>query len=93
MAAFALIKPVMVDTNTELPTTQKTELRHLVDQFQDAFSEPPGHTNLLQYDIQTPPGVIIRQRPYQVPEARLPAIEEEIQKMLKLGVIESSLSP
>ncbi len=41
----------------------------------------------------TPPGVIIRQRPYRVPEARRRAIEEEVQQMLKLGVIEPSRSP
>ncbi|KAL1259048.1 hypothetical protein QQF64_009625 [Cirrhinus molitorella] len=40
-----------------------------------------------------PPGVIVRQRPYRVPEACRHAIEKEIQKMLKLGVIEPSRSP
>ncbi|KAL0200309.1 hypothetical protein M9458_003496, partial [Cirrhinus mrigala] len=41
-----------------------------------------------QRHYNRPPGVIVRQRPYRVPEARRQAIEEEIQQMLKLGVIE-----
>ncbi|KAL1248867.1 hypothetical protein QQF64_022185 [Cirrhinus molitorella] len=44
-------------------------------------------------ELQHLVGVIVRQRPYRVPEARRQAIEEEIQEMLKLGVIEPSRSP
>ncbi|KAL1281506.1 hypothetical protein QQF64_000309 [Cirrhinus molitorella] len=40
-----------------------------------------------------PPGVIVRQRPYRVTEDHRQAIEEEVQQMLKLGVIEPSRSP
>ncbi|KAL1277196.1 hypothetical protein QQF64_023869 [Cirrhinus molitorella] len=93
LVALALTEPVVVDINPELSATQKTELRHLVGQFQDVFSENPGHTHILRHDIKTPPGVIVRQRPYRVPEARRHAIEEEVLKMLKLGVIEPSQSP
>ncbi len=71
----------------------KGELQHLIGQFSDVFSPLPGQTNVIQHDIQTPPGVIVRQRPYRVPEARRRAIEGEIHQMLKLGVIEPSHSP
>ncbi|KAL0164259.1 hypothetical protein M9458_040012, partial [Cirrhinus mrigala] len=93
MVALTLQEPAVVDTNPNLSAAQKAELRHLVGQFLDIFSDTPGQTNVLSHDIHTPPGVIIRQRPYRVPEARRQAIEEEIQKMLKLGVIEPSRSP
>ncbi|KAL1269301.1 hypothetical protein QQF64_031590 [Cirrhinus molitorella] len=79
--------------NPHLSAAQKTELQHLVGQFSDVFSILPGRTNVITHDIRTPPGVIVRQRPYRVPEARRQAIEEEIQEMLKLGVIEPSRSP
>ncbi|KAI2647401.1 Retrovirus-related Pol polyprotein from transposon 17.6 [Labeo rohita] len=36
--------------------------------------------------------IIVRQRPYRVPEAQRQAIENEIKEMLKLGVIEPSRS-
>ncbi|KAL1249318.1 hypothetical protein QQF64_020323 [Cirrhinus molitorella] len=52
-----------------------------------------GQTSVLQHDIRTPPGVIVRQWPYRVHEARRQAIEEEVQQILKLGVIEPSRSP
>ncbi|KAG1948853.1 hypothetical protein F2P79_012397 [Pimephales promelas] len=62
-------------------------------EFQDVFSTQPGRTSVIQHDIKTSPGVIVRQRPYRIPEARRQAIEDEIQQMLKLGVIEPSRSP
>ncbi|KAL0176991.1 hypothetical protein M9458_029321, partial [Cirrhinus mrigala] len=73
-----LTDPVVVDVNPHLSAAQKAELQHLVSQFQDV---PAWCTTT----FKTPPGVIIRQRPYR-------AIEEEIQQMLKLGVIEPSRS-
>ncbi|KAI2645215.1 Retrovirus-related Pol polyprotein from transposon 17.6 [Labeo rohita] len=93
VAALSLTEPVVVDINPHLSAAQKTELQHLVSQFGDVFSSQPGQTNVVQHDIRTPPGVIVRQRPYRVPEARRQAIEEEVQQMLKLGVIEPSRSP
>ncbi|KAI2645187.1 Retrovirus-related Pol polyprotein from transposon 17.6 [Labeo rohita] len=93
LAALSLTDPVVVDINPHLSAAQKTELQHLVGQYPDVFSSRPGQTNVIQHDIRTPPGVIVRQRPYRVPEARRQAIEEEVQEMLKLGVIEPSRSP
>ncbi len=93
LAALATSEPVVVDVNPGLSATQKGELQHLVGQFSDVFSSLPGQTNVLQHDIRTPPGVVVRQRPYRVPEARRQAIEEEVQQMLKLGVVEPSRSP
>ncbi len=93
LAALTAVEPVVVDTNPQLSAAQKTELQHLVGQFPDVFSSTPGQTQILQHEIRTPPGTIVRQRPYRVPEARRQAIEEEIQQMMKLGVIEPSTSP
>lgn len=42
--------------------------------------------------VPPPPGVVVRQRPYRVPEARQLAIEEEINQMKELQVIEPSRS-
>ncbi|KAL0173009.1 hypothetical protein M9458_033320, partial [Cirrhinus mrigala] len=93
LAAFTSLSPVVVDVNSDLSAAQKRDLQHLVSQFDDVFSLLPGQTNVVQHSIKTQPGVIVRQRPYRVPEARRCAIEEEIQHMLKLGVIEPSRSP
>ncbi len=91
--ALATVEPVLVDMNPDLSATQKAELQHLIGQFSDVFSAVPGRTHLLQHDIRTPTGVIVKQRPYRIPEARRQAIEDEVQQMLKLVVIEPSCSP
>ncbi len=93
MAALATVSPVVVDISPHLSATQKTELQHLVGQFSDVFSPLPGRTRVLQHDVHTLPGTIVRQRPYRIPEARRHAVEEGIQEMLTLGVIEPSRSP
>ncbi|KAK3505790.1 hypothetical protein QTP70_019909 [Hemibagrus guttatus] len=36
----------------------------------------PGLTQLVQHEINTPPRMVVHQRPYRVPEARRHAIEE-----------------
>uniref|UniRef100_A0A9J8AFX2 Integrase catalytic domain-containing protein n=1 Tax=Cyprinus carpio carpio TaxID=630221 RepID=A0A9J8AFX2_CYPCA len=92
-AALAVVEPVTVDMNPELSAGQKAELQHLIGQFSDVFSSVPGRTSVLQHDIKTPPGVVVKQRPYQIPEACRRFIEEEIQHILKLGVVEPSRSP
>ncbi|KAL1279405.1 hypothetical protein QQF64_026078 [Cirrhinus molitorella] len=88
LAALANSNPVVVDINSQLVAGQKAEPQHLIGQFSDVFSTRPGQTNVIEHDIKTPPGVVVRQHPYRVPEARWMAIEHEIQDMLKLGVIE-----
>ncbi|KAL0170622.1 hypothetical protein M9458_035218, partial [Cirrhinus mrigala] len=93
LAALFTSDPVVVDINPHLSAAQRGELQHLIGQFSDVFSPLPGWTNVLQHDIRTPPGVVIRQRPCRVPEARQQAIENEVQQMLKLGVIEPLRSP
>uniref|UniRef100_A0A8C1LPZ1 Gypsy retrotransposon integrase-like protein 1 n=1 Tax=Cyprinus carpio TaxID=7962 RepID=A0A8C1LPZ1_CYPCA len=93
LSAYTKATPVVVDMDPQLYAAQKTELQHLVSQFPDVFSPQPGRTHVLEHDVRTPPGTIVRQRPYRVREARRHAIEEEVQEMLRLGVIEPSHSP
>ncbi len=93
LATLATSDPGVVDMNALLSDAQKKDLHHLIGQFSDVFFPIPGRTQVLQHDIRTPPGTVVRQRPYRVPEARRHAIEEEVQEMLRLGVIEPSRSP
>ncbi|KAI7799815.1 hypothetical protein IRJ41_012432 [Triplophysa rosa] len=93
MAAFALDNPPVVQMGEQLSPLQKKDLHTLVSQFQDVFSPKSGQTRVIQHEVRTRPGVVVRQRPYRVPEARRLAIEEEITRMQELGVIEPSRSP
>ncbi|KAG1960406.1 hypothetical protein F2P79_006286 [Pimephales promelas] len=67
---------VIIDNATRYP--EAVPLRKATAK---ASSPEIGQTTVLQHDIRTPPGVIVRQRPYRVPEACWQAIEEEVQKM------------
>ncbi|KAF4082078.1 hypothetical protein AMELA_G00147600, partial [Ameiurus melas] len=77
----------------DLTPAQKQELTELVDQISDVFSTSPGMTQLVHHEIKTPPSVVLRQRPYRVPEAWCKAINDEIGRMLRDRIIEESSSP
>lgn len=64
-------------------------LLELEDQFQDVFSETPGQTHVVRYDIKMTPGTIICTQPYRVSEAHCRAIY----CMPQNNIIEKSYSP
>ncbi|KAL0159612.1 hypothetical protein M9458_043337, partial [Cirrhinus mrigala] len=75
VAALSLTEPVVVDVQ---PQSRGCPEGGAAAPGQSV----PGCTNVVHHDIKTPTGVIVRQRPYRIPEARRQAIEEEIQQML-----------
>ncbi|KAL1254072.1 hypothetical protein QQF64_016301 [Cirrhinus molitorella] len=88
----ALPLPRLKTMEPHLPRCiMKTELQHLVGQFKDVFFTQPGRTNVIHHEVRTPPGTIVRQRPYRIPEARRHAIEEEVQEMLSGSQTEDGL--
>ncbi len=48
--------------------SQLTDVARLQKEFADVFSPLPGRTNLIQHHIETEPGVVVRSRPYRLPE-------------------------
>lgn len=94
----ALLSPVSPQTpevalGEDLAPGQVQDMKELLSRSRDIFSELPGRTKVVQHDIETRPGQVVRQRPYRIPEARRTAIREEVKRMLDLGVIEESYSP
>ncbi|XP_061098630.1 uncharacterized protein LOC133128839 [Conger conger] len=81
-----------VSIGEQLSSRQQQALRELVNRSRDIFSTMPGRTHLIAHDISTEPGKTVKLRPYRIPEARRHAIQEEVKKMLDLGVIEESRS-
>ncbi len=51
-----------------LAPSQLTDVARLQTEFADVFSPLPGRTNLIQHHIETEPGVVVRSRPYRLPE-------------------------
>ncbi|XP_077962421.1 uncharacterized protein LOC144410313 isoform X1 [Gasterosteus aculeatus] len=81
-----------VPMGDHLSPSQLQDLREVVWQHLDVFSDLPGRTAVATHDIRTEPGVTVRVKPYRVPEARREAIRQEVSRMLQLGVIEESHS-
>lgn len=84
--------PDNVEISPDLTLEQKAEVRNLIQEFPDVFTDRPGLTNLLEHDIRTTTETPIRLRPYPIPFAMVDQVNEEVEKMLEMQVIESSES-
>ena len=51
-------------------SSQTQDMREMVLQHLDIFSERTGRATIASHDIRTQPGVRVRLRPYRIPEAR-----------------------
>ncbi|KAL0190638.1 hypothetical protein M9458_013336, partial [Cirrhinus mrigala] len=71
-----------------LSPSQLTDVAKLQAEFADVFSPLPGRTNLIQHHIETEPGVVVRSRPYRLPEHKKKVVQTELEAMLEMGVIE-----
>lgn len=56
------------------------------------FSNEPGLTHLTEITIETGTAKPVYTPPYRVPQAQLPAVREEVQRMLKAGIVTASRS-
>ena len=81
-----------VHINPRLDSTQQAEVRTLLCDFQDVFSDVPGETNLGEHRIELTTKEPIRVKPYPMPYAKRQPVQEEIGKMLEAGIIEPSRS-
>ena len=82
-----------VDINPSLSDNQRAEIVSLLRNFAHIFTDLPGMTNVLKHDIKTTTDRPIRIGPRQIPFAMIDTVRDEIENMLKLGVIEPSTSP
>ena len=80
----------------EVSETERTRLKKLVIEFRDVFALTDaelGQTNLVTHTIDTGDTSPIKIPPHRTSPAKLPIIREEVQSMLKRGVIQPSKSP
>ncbi len=75
-----------------LSPSQLTDVAKLQAEFADVFSPLPGRTNLIQHHIETELGMVVRSRPYRLPEHKKKVVQTELEAMLDMGVIEESNS-
>ena len=69
------------------------ELRGLLKEYEEIFSDVPGLTQLEEHFITLNTNTTIRRKSYPVPFAKVSEIETEVKKMTTMGIIEPSKSP
>ena len=82
-------------TSTGLNPTEKQQLLALLTQFSDLFAttdRPLGKTGVVKHAVKMS-GPPIRQPLRRIPEAMKEVVQQEVQKMLKQGVISPGDSP
>ena len=65
----------------------------MLSKYLQALTDVPGCTNVLEYQIKVTSNDPIKMKSYLVPYAMICQVDSEIEKMLKLVVIEESNSP
>ncbi|XP_029112827.1 uncharacterized protein LOC114912049 [Scleropages formosus] len=84
--------PLPVPVGPGLTEAQQQEVAQEEQEFADVFSPLPGRTTLIQHWIQPLEGGPVRSRLYRVPVHKQKVIQDELDKMLRLGIIEESHS-
>ena len=82
-----------VKLGTSLNKEQLSDLQTVLTNYNDIITDVPLHTNAIQCDIKLTTDDPVRCKPYPIPYARRQLVRDEIDKMLKLGIIERSDSP
>ena len=81
-----------VNINPELSQAHTEQVITLLEEYSDIFSDVPGCTSLGEHKIELTTNEPIRVRPYPMPYSKRQTVEDEVRKMLKAGIIESSTS-
>lgn len=86
-------KENLEDNQIALTKDEQEIFVSLLNKYEGIFSDQPGKVEEFQCQIRVKPGDPIYQRQYPIPIARIPKVDAEIQRMVKLGIIEKSTSP
>ena len=77
----------------DLSKEQTDQLLQLLGKYKPIFSETPGTTDKLTFDIQTGDHQPVKIRPYRIPTRWKDKLKAEIDQLLNLGIIRPSTSP
>ena len=81
-----------VKINPKLEDDKMSNLTGMIKKFSSVFSDVPGTTNVLEHKIKLDSTKPIQAKQYPVPLHLRPEMEKEVDKLLKLGIIEPSNS-
>ncbi|KAL8598062.1 hypothetical protein ACOMHN_062660 [Nucella lapillus] len=71
----------------------KRDIQALLAEYTDVFSDLPNATTIEECRVDLTDDNPIRSKPYPVPFSQRETVKEEVEAMLKMGVIEPSVSP
>ncbi|GFW14495.1 retrovirus-related Pol polyprotein from transposon 297 [Trichonephila clavipes] len=76
------------ELNKHLHDKQMDRLRELLNKYSKCFLNNPGLTNLVEHEIQLVSDQPVRTKPYRMSHRQNEILKNEINRMLKLGIIE-----
>jgi len=79
--------------NPDLTAEQQTEVKQLLSEYREIFSDVPTVTHLIEHKVELTENEPVRHKPYPVPYKMQEVIDKEIDDMLSMGVIEHSEAP
>jgi len=82
-----------VDINPKLSLEWQNQLKSLLYEFKDVFSDLPGVCNLGRHSIKLTTNEPVQSKPHSLPYAMRTVVDTEIDAMLKMKIIEPSSSP
>ena len=65
----------------------------MLDEFSDVFTDVPGRSNIEDHKVKLTSDEPVRSKPYPLPYVTKQQVADEVDKMLKMGVVEKSVSP
>ena len=77
----------------KLSKKQRDQILYVVSLYKDVFSDDPGDTKLVEHSIELTTDEPVRSKLYPLPFSVRDMANEEVEKMLKLDIIERSNSP
>ena len=80
-------------TGQQLTVEQEVQLNQLLERYRDIFSDIPGRTSHLTFEINTGDNQPTKVRPYRIPTRWKEKLEAEVEQLLNLGIIRPSTSP
>ena len=82
-----------VQISEDLNLESKQQVKQLVGEFPDVFTDVPGTTHLVEHEIIVTSAQPVRSKQYPVPYSLKQDIKSELDNMLKLDIIEPTNSP
>lgn len=76
----------------DLSSQQRVDINNLLTEFDDVLSDLPGHTTTVTHTINLMTAAPVRSRVYPVPVHLRRVFDEEVDELLKLGIIQRSES-